>query len=293
MQPERPEIVLRPARPPTALGCVPDFLDNRFVYLVISPRLGGLAVGVNVSLEGVCNFACLYCEVQRPEPLAKNRMDLDLMTSELENTLEWVRSGKIRERSAYAGMDSALLELREVVLSGNGEPTLSPTFADAVQCVMQVRAKNAASFFKVVLLTNGSGLDLPAVQEGLKFFTHRDEIWIKLDAGTQAYMSKINGEHASLEKVLKNALELGRQRPIAIQSLFPLLGGQEPPPGEIDAYLERLRELKGEGAQIAMVQVFSAAGSMRDTGCEYLPLKSLHQIRQRIVSETGIRAEVF
>ena len=47
----------------TAFGCPREFLNNRFVYLVISPRARGLAIGVNMNPAKHCNFDCPYCEV--------------------------------------------------------------------------------------------------------------------------------------------------------------------------------------------------------------------------------------
>ena len=79
-----------------------------------------------------------------------------------------------------------------MALSGDGEPTLSPRFAEALQAVVHVRALSGFPFFKLVLLTNATGLDLPHVQQGLKYFTRSDEVWAKLDGGTQAYLNKVN-----------------------------------------------------------------------------------------------------
>ena len=38
-----------------------DFLDNRFVYAVISSRAHGLSLGVNLNPDKLCNYDCLYC----------------------------------------------------------------------------------------------------------------------------------------------------------------------------------------------------------------------------------------
>jgi hypothetical protein len=51
---------------------------------------------------------------------------------------------------------------------------------------------------------------------------------------------------------------MGKRRPIIIQSLFPLMDGRGPSPEEIEQYVWRLEELKAAGAQIALVQVYSA-----------------------------------
>jgi len=147
--------------------------------------------------------------------------------------------------------------------------------------------------FFFVLLTNASGLDLPVVQCGLKFFTSRDEIWAKLDAGTQAYMDKINRAQVSLEKILANILLTARKRAVVIQSLFPSINGQEPPPEEIEAYAQRLKELKDAGALIPLVQIYSATRPTAHSECGHLPLRTLSRIARRVREVTGLKAEVF
>ncbi len=283
----------RPAPLATAFGCPRNFLDNRFVYTVVSPRARGLSIGINMNPDKLCNFDCIYCEVNRGLPTTERCLDVGVMEEELDKTVHLVQSGKIREYAAYRGLSNDLLELRHVALSGDGEPTLCPNFAEAVQGVVHVRARHPQSFFKLALITNGSGLGLRSVQESLQYFTHDDEIWIKLDAGTQSHMSRVNHSEVALDSVLANALLLGRQRPIVIQSLFPLVGGQEPPPEEIDEYIQRLNGLKTGGAQIALVQIYSATRPAAHPDCRHMPLKKISRIRQRIRAETGLRAEVF
>jgi hypothetical protein len=143
------------------------------------------------------------------------------------------------------------------------------------------------------LITNSVGLDLPEVRRGLQLLTSRDEIWVKLDAGTQQYMDKVNRSSTSLRKVLSNILLTGQERPIIIQSLFPLLNGQEPPPEEIEFYVGHLQQLKRKGARISLVQVYSAHRPSHHPECGHLPLKSLSRIAQRVREVTGLPAEVF
>src|SRR2546430_1129621 len=114
----------------TAFGCRRDLLDNRFVYTVVSSRARGLSVGVNMNPDKFCNFDCVYCEVNRAEPVRETHLDVDVMAGELDATLESVRRGRIRERSNYQRLPDELLELRHVALSGDGEPTLCPNFAE-------------------------------------------------------------------------------------------------------------------------------------------------------------------
>jgi wyosine [tRNA(Phe)-imidazoG37] synthetase (radical SAM superfamily) len=277
----------------TAFGCARNFLDNRFVYTVLSARARGLAIGINMNPDKLCNFHCVYCEVNRELAATEQELDVAVMAEELDKTLFLVRSGKIRENPAYRGLRNDLLQLRHVALSGDGEPTLCPKFAEAIQVVVHVRARSPHSFFKLALITNGTGLDLPPVRDSLQYFTPDDEIWVKLDAGTQDHMDRVNHSEVPLDKVLSNILLIARHRPVVIQSLFPMLFEQEPAPQEIDEYIFRLNELKNSGAQISLVQIYSATRPIAHPDCGHMPLKKLSRISHRIKMETGLKAEVF
>lgn len=277
----------------TAFGSPRNFLDNRFVYVVVSPRARGLSIGINMNPDRRCDFNCVYCEANRELPPRPRDLDVAVIEQELEHTLKVAYSGRLRELPQYRNLPDELLQVRHVAFSGDGEPTLCPQFAEAVQSVVHVRARSRFPFFKMVLLTNGTWLDLAPVQHGLKLFTRQDEIWAKLDAGTQAFMNKVNRPGVTLEKILGNILALGRQRPVIIQSLFLLLNGQEPADEEIFQYASRLKELKEEGAQISLVQIYSAKRPPSREPCDHLPLKTLSRIAQTVRGFTGLNAEVY
>ena len=90
MEPQ-PQSAVRSPAVDTAFGCPRDFLDNRFVYTVVSPRARGLSVGVNLNPDKHCNFDCIYCEVNRAEPARETYLDVSVLVVELERTLELVR----------------------------------------------------------------------------------------------------------------------------------------------------------------------------------------------------------
>ena len=270
-----------------------NFLDNRFVYAVVSQRARGLSLGVNLNPDKLCNFNCLYCEVNRDEPGVDARVNVRLMSHELLALLSRAFEGRMRELPAFRNTPEELLELKEVALSGNGEPTLCPNFSEIVREVVYLRSQGRFPFFKLVLITNATALDSREVAEGLKLFSTHDEIWAKLDAGNQDYMDRINRPLIGLEKILDNILQLARRRPVVVQSLFPLVEGVEPPTAEIEAYVERLAKLKADGAQINLVQVYSAHRPPHSPACNHLPLRSLSRIAHRIKEVTGLRAEVF
>ncbi len=271
-----------------------NFLHNRFVYVTVSPRAKGLSVGVNLNPDKHCNFDCSYCEVNRLIPAADLRLDIDVMVKELQSTLDVIRSGGLLESPEFRSLPDNLLQLKHVALSGDGEPTLCPNFLEAVEAVLHVRALNRANFFKVVLITNASNLDAEQVQQGVQLLTKVDEVWAKLDVGTPEQLRKINRTDVPLEKILANILLTARKRPVVIQSLFACIDGEEPTAAEIDAYVERLEQLKNSGAQIQLVQIYSATRPVGQLHhCEHLSLRRLSQIAQAVRSKTGLKVEIF
>jgi wyosine [tRNA(Phe)-imidazoG37] synthetase (radical SAM superfamily) len=293
---ERVEPKRRALHPPareTAFGRPRDFLNNHFVYAVISSRARGLSLGINMNPDRLCNFDCVYCEVDHNAPTAALKLDVGAMAAELHRTIVFVQQGRLRELPGYRALPDELLQLRHVALSGDGEPTLAPDFADAVESAIGIRALGGFPFFKLVLITNGAGLDRTDVEKGLEHFTKSDEIWVKLDGGTQEFLDKVNRPKTSLDKTLQNILALARRRPVVIQSLFAAINGEEPAYGEIRQYAQRLRELKMDGAQISLVQIYSAARPMSHAECWHLPLKTLSFIAQTVRNVAGLKAEVF
>lgn len=276
-----------------AFGYPRDYLSNRFVYLTVSPRARGLSIGVNLNPDRRCNFDCVYCEVDRRTPVLAGTLDLKAVAAELESALGLVASGELRAQPPYSHMPSELLRLRHVAISGDGEPTLCPCFQAAVETVVHVRATSRGPFFKIVLITNASNLDVTEVESGLSLFTLQDEVWIKLDAGTQGHMLSVNKSEVPIEKVLSNILLVSRARPVVIQSLFPALDGHGPSELQIEQYAERLSELKSAGAQISLVQIYSANRPAVNPQCGHLPLRTLSRIAQMVRRRTGLNTEIF
>ena len=277
----------------TAFGQPRNSLGHRLVYAVISQRARGLSIGVNLTPDKRCNFDCVYCEVNRDEPGPGSEVDLALLGRELAELLKMVAQGRLRIYPCFRTVPAELLRLKEVALSGDGEPTLCPNFTEAVAEVLRVRNSGQFPTFKIVLITNATRLDTPEVVRGVDLLEDSDEVWTKLDAGSQRHMNRINRPEVPLKRVLANILALARRRPVVIQSLFPLVKGEEPPVAELDQYVKRLKALKDAGAQIRMVQVYSAHRPPHRPDCAHLPLRSLSLIAKHVWEATGLKAEVF
>ena len=270
-----------------------EYHDNRYVYVFFSPRAGGLTLGINLNPDRHCNFDCIYCEVRRHRAPANGEVDVEAMAGELTALLERVHRGHLRDLAPFRDLPDELLELKHVALSGEGEPTLCPRFADAVQAIVHIRARGLFPFFKIALLTNGSVLDQAQVQSGLRHLIQKDEIWVKLDAGSSEVFEAVNHPQVPYERVLANILELGRHRPIILQSLFPLINGEEPTAESLAEYMNRLRRLRDDGARIELVQIYSATRPTARSGCRHLPLKVLSGIAHQVREQTGLRVEVY
>jgi wyosine [tRNA(Phe)-imidazoG37] synthetase (radical SAM superfamily) len=291
--PERKAAAAALIKPVNAFEQPRDFLENRFIYFTISPRARGLSIGVNLSPNHKCNFECVYCEVDRTQTVNDEEIDCDVASTELQRALKLVHSGVLSQLPPYNQAPPDLLKLRHVALSGDGEPTLSPKFLEAVETVVHVRALGTFPFFKIVVITNAAGLDLPNVQAGLALLTPRDEVWAKLDAGSQTFADFINRPNIPLEKILDNILLTARKRPVIIQSLFCQVGKTLPSPGDIEQFALRLRDLKQAGAQIPLVQIYSASRPAPHSDVRHLPLKSLSDIAEVVRSIAGLNAEPF
>ncbi len=286
-------LTAKPSKRASVFTQTHDFLENQFVYLTLSPRARGLSIGVNLNPDRDCTFDCVYCEIDRSHRLTTTEFDCDLAAAELEHALRLVNEGELRSLPAYANLPSELLNLRHVALSGAGEPTISPRFLEAVEMVVHVRACCLFPFFKIVLITNASGLDRPEVQAGLELFTPTDEIWAKLDGGSQRQLEAINRTPIPLASILENILLVARKRQVVIQSLFCEIGGVVPSAAEIEEFALCLRTLKERGAQIPLVQIYSATRPTPHSNIRHLPLKSLSEIAQTVRRVAGLKADPF
>ena len=267
-----------------------EFLGNHFVYAVITSRARGLSIGVNMNPDQKCNFDCPYCEVRRVPEKAGVKLDLKVLAQELNHVVALAQGGLLRKLVQFSKAPPETLVLKDVALSGDGEPTLVENFDEVVREVLLIRQLTAP--FRLVLITNGTGLLRPPVQRGIEMLAPADEIWIKLDAGSEAFMRRINGTNA-LNQVLNNIVAVGRRRPVVIQSLFCAMDDEPPGEAEIAAYVQRLSDLVAAGTQISLVQIYSISRAPAVPGCTHLPLARLSQIARRVRTVTGLNSEVF
>jgi wyosine [tRNA(Phe)-imidazoG37] synthetase (radical SAM superfamily) len=286
------------AKVPSHLAAVRDhsrsFADFVHVYPVISRRSGGLSVGVNLNPDKVCNFDCVYCEVNRAWPGLAAGVDLERLQDELTAMARLVQSGQLAAQARFAEAPELARAIKDIAFSGDGEPTMVHNFADCARVVAEVRRTEGLTETKIVLITNAAGLDKSEVKRGLEVLdANNGEIWGKLDAGTPAYYRQVNRSSVPFERILRNLLATAQARPIVIQSLFFKLHQTLMPEAELAAYCDRLKEMLAQAAKLKQVQAYTIARPTPEPYATRLTLAELNTIASCIRERTGLPVLTF
>src|SRR5512145_1350494 len=243
---------------PTALdyGSHPrDLHENRYVYAVVSRRARGLSIGVNMNPDRVCNFDCPYCQVDRTEEPPSGQVDVDVLGSELEALLALHASGELWTVDPFGTVAPSLRRVADIAFAGDGEPTSPREFTEAAATTRRIRDARGLDV-PLRLLTNATLFDRPRVREGLALF---DELWCKLDAGTEEHFRLASGSKFPLSRILSNLLSVARERPIVVQSLFFAFDGRPPEGERVEAWAQALKGIVDQEGHIDHVQVYTVA----------------------------------
>jgi wyosine [tRNA(Phe)-imidazoG37] synthetase (radical SAM superfamily) len=258
------------------------FEHNRFVYPVLSRRSGGISIGVNLNPDKICNFDCIYCQVDRRSQSETRFVETAALVQELGTTLDLVTSGQIYETPKFRDVPLHLRRLNDIAFSGDGEPTTYKNFDEIIEACAEVKLqaelriadcglrienpspkseiRNPKSEIKMVLITNASMFHRPHVQRGLAILDENNgEIWAKLEAGTDEYYHLIERTPIPFRQVLDNITAAARVRPVVIQSLFMRVNGEPPSQSELEAFCDRLNEIATAGGRLKLVQIYTVA----------------------------------
>lgn len=265
------------------------FNESLYVYPVISRRSRGLSVGVNLNPDKVCNFNCVYCEVDRVTPPRIRHVDLNLLREELTRLVRFINDGGLARTPKFADAPELALNIRDFAFSGDGEPTMVMNFDACVQVVAEIKRAENLPLAKIVLITDAAGLDKESVQRGLVLMqAHQGEIWAKLDAGTEEYYRLVNRSHIRFSRILENILMTARMRPIVIQTLFLKIRDAMMPRAEVDAYCGRLRNIVEQGGVIREVQAYTVARPTPEAYATRLEPAELEETSRIVREQTGL-----
>jgi histidinol dehydrogenase len=206
-------------------------------------------VGVNLFPDVKrCFFDCPYCEVFPFDEAPA--FSLERMEAGFPPVIdEAVKQG---------------IAVRDICFSGNGEPTLSPHFSQAVESAARIRDTKAPGA-DIVVITNGTGLLRGDVFEFLRHAAKAMalKIWLKLDAGTEDWYRRMNCSDVPFETLTGKIKEFAGRAPLIIQTMVCSINGKPPAEAETAAWEKLVLELAGAGVEpgagVRGVQIYGKA----------------------------------
>lgn len=270
------------------------YRENKYVYPVLSRRSKGISLGVNLNPDKVCNFDCIYCQVDRRSEAETDFVAMEQVLSELDRLLEYVGSGKLYDEAPFDKVPPELRRLNDIAFSGDGEPTTFRNFDEIIRAVADLKRQRGLDDTKLVLITNASMFHRPVVESGLKILDrNQGEIWAKLDAGTEEYFRTVERTKIPFSRILENITSAARIRPLVIQSLFLRIDGVPVSETEIEAYIERLNEIRQAGGKLKLVQIYTVARTPAESYVSSLSNAEVDRIAEKVRSRTGLPTECY
>ncbi|MXS85713.1 radical SAM protein [Nitrosomonas sp. HPC101] len=234
-----------------------DSAGLTYVYPVISRRAGGISIGINLNPNNACNWRCIYCQVPDLKHGAAPAIDLIKLEQELRAFLQELIYGNFM----LARVPPEARTIKDIALSGNGEPTSVREFERIIELIGKVQLDfPLPEELKLVLITNGSLINRVTVQKGLRRMAALGgEIWFKLDSVTQAGRQRINHTRANLQRMHDNLQIAASLCPTWLQTCVFKLHGAHPDKTETDAYIRFIRMLLQEKIRIQGVLLYTIA----------------------------------
>lgn len=271
-----------------------QFQKYTWVYPVLSRRSGGISIGINLNLNKKCNFNCAYCQVDRKASGIKKPIDINKISSELASLLGSFDEEGICRLKEFSRIPDSKKHLKDLALSGDGEPTSKAMFPAVCKILRQYQDDYESLKFKIVLITNSSLFHKSRTQEGIRILMGKNgEIWAKLDAGTQEWFEKVNGCTLSLNTLTSNLIKTAQLYPVTIQTLICSLWDIKPSHLEINAYIQRINRITLEGGKISKIQLYTLARQSAQPYCKPVSGGFLKAIADNIQINTGIEVEAF
>lgn len=252
------------------------FENFNFVYPVISRRARGLSIGINCTPNGVCSFNCIYCQVCGVRPMHPVPA-VDEIMGELKQVLSIYNETKFAER--FSDVEEKDRMLKDIALSGDGEPTLYPHFAELCAAV------RAHCDTPLVLITNAA-----QIPEGLE---HLTEIWGKLDAGTDDFLQSINRPRKKIDiaEIENNLKHIAERFPLRIQTMLCKV----PSEAEIESYVQAVQRVyEANPENLLSVQLYSIARQAVESALSPLPRAFLEYVKSKLMEiNSKLLVEVF
>jgi wyosine [tRNA(Phe)-imidazoG37] synthetase (radical SAM superfamily) len=272
------------------------FENYTYCYPVLSRRSGGLSIGINLSRRKECNFDCPYCQIDRKEiSLQPSKIDLGLVKKELLALIGDALSKELFAHPRFDGTSESFKVLRDISLSGDGEPTTSKYFSAVADLVLEIcnDYKEKGTTIKPVVITNGTMLHKESIRMVLKNMVKcGGGPWIKLDASTEAEFSKVAESKIPYNSILENILLYSKEESAILQMILYL---DENKMESFHTYsmVERLIELQNKGANFEFIQLYTLSRTTRIGELSPVSKERLEEVADILHDKTNITIGVY
>lgn len=255
-----------------------DRVGLTYVYPVVSRRAGGVSVGINLNPNNACNWQCLYCQVPGLVKGKAPQIDRDKLRAELHGFLQELIHGDFMEREVPVEART----LKDIALSGNGEPTSAEGFDEIIGVVGEVmREFDLVGTIPLVLISNGSLCGQEAVLRGMaRLGELGGECWYKLDSVSPERRLEINQARQGMDKVATHLRAVGERCRLRLQCCLFARDGQGPSVQEIEAYARFVREQRDAGTKIQDILLYGLARPSQQPGAERLSRLSPERMQE-------------
>jgi wyosine [tRNA(Phe)-imidazoG37] synthetase (radical SAM superfamily) len=180
-----------------------DVAGLTYVYPVLSRRAGGVSVGINFNVNNACNWRCVYCQVPNLSLGSAPDIDLLKLREELCFFLGYVDSGRFYKDFS---IDPKYRDIKDISISGNGEPTSLDCFYEAIEVIKDVlESTSRIGQIPLVLITNGSLLHRKGVRRGLALWgALGGHVWFKVDSASLTGRQLINNTMMGVDRMMDN-----------------------------------------------------------------------------------------
>jgi len=257
------------------------FENFRFVYPVISRRAKGLSIGINCTPNGMCSYGCVYCQVNKKD-ISAEIPSVNEIIIELKEMLSIYHKTKLSEHFPHVEEKNRVL--KDIALSGDGEPTLYPYFAELCE-----QLKGISEIPKLVLITNAMQLE--------KIQDFNGEIWGKLDAGTDEWLDFVNRPKKKINiELIENNLKFAISKsPLRIQTMLCEANGKTPNETNIESYVgivQRIHQINPKN--LLSVQLYSVVRQTAENSVKPLSREFLDGVKNVLQKKiSSLSVEVF
>ncbi len=225
--------------------------------------------------QKLCSFDCGYCDLGATE-VRLNKLKESGLLPTVEQILETARAAfrKIHEKGPM--VDS-------ITISGNGEPTVHPDFAEIVRGLIELRDQWLPGK-PIALFTNGASLDQRKISEAANKL---DQRFVKVDAGNERVFKLMNTplSRVSLQKVISGIRSL---KDVSIQAMFCEGAIDNTQNSDVEDWIEVMALLKPK-----MIQIQGLSRTPHNTKIIRCEEDTLYTIASKLERRTGIKAIVL